>query len=84
MSITLLVTIAHQNKWDTGRLASRWGERQTDMLRTAYNKSLAATLKLSLPPLIFLQELGLNARDLLEAVAFFPPKGLTRAALANY
>jgi len=43
----------------------------TDILRTDHNKGLAATIGLSLSPLMF-QELGSKARDLLGVVAFFP------------
>ena len=71
LSITLLATVAHHNKWNTDRLVSEWDERHTDMLQIEYNKSLAATIELSLSSLMF-QELGSNARDLLGVVAFFP------------
>ena len=71
LSITLLATVAHHNKWDTARLASEWDEHRTDMLQTEHNKSLAATVELSLSSPMF-QELGPNARDLLGVIAFLP------------
>ena len=71
LSVTLLATVARHNKWDTDRLASEWDERHTDMLQIEPNKSLAATIELSLSSSAF-RELGRNARDLLGVVAFFP------------
>ena len=71
LSITLVATVAHHNKWDTRRLVKEWSECRTDMLRTEHNDSLAAAIGLSLSSLIF-QELGPSARDLLGVVAFFP------------
>ena len=71
LSITLLATVAQENRWDHDRLAKEWDKRGVRTLRTGYNQSLAATIELSLASRTF-RELGPNARDLLGVVAFFP------------
>ena len=71
LSITLLATTASHNTWDYNRLAKEWDTKRAQVLRSGYNKSLAATIELSLTSPTF-RSLGPSARDLLGVIAFFP------------
>ena len=71
LSVTLLATFANQSLWDGNRLVKEWKRRQTDVLRTGYNESLASTIELSLTSPTF-RNLGPDARGLLRVVAFLP------------
>ena len=71
LSVTLLATVAHHNKWDNSQLNKEREQHWTDALQTKHNRSLTATIELSLASPTF-QQLGPGARELLGVIAFFP------------
>ena len=71
LSITLLATVARQNRWDMRELGEEWRERRTKVLEAEHSSSLADTIELSLASPLF-RQLGPDARSVLEVVAFFP------------
>ena len=82
LSIALLATTAAHNKWGYDRLVNEWNAHRAKVLQTDTNKSLTASLQLSLDSPTFLK-LGSDARGLLGVIAFFPQDvGARKVALA--
>ena len=71
LSITLLATVAKDNRWYMDQLKTEWESQRTGVLRAQHSGSLGTAIEPSLTSPTF-RGLGPHARSLLEAVAFFP------------
>ena len=71
LSITLLATVATQNRWDHLRLLQEWSRRSISLLQTHHTPGLSATIEVSLSSPTF-TSLGSVARDILDLIGFFP------------
>ena len=71
LSITLLATVAQDNRWGTSRLKMEWERQRMGVLQVQYSGTLETMIEPSLTSPMF-RGLGPHARSLLEAVAFFP------------
>ena len=71
LPITLLATVAKENKWGASRLNEEWERQRTQILRTSDSNGLAAAIEHSLASLTF-QGLGPDTRGPLGVITFFP------------
>jgi len=71
LSITLLATVAIQNRWDHSRLLREWGKHRVSLLQTPHTPGLSATIELSVSSPMF-ANLGPDARDILGVIAILP------------
>jgi len=71
LSINLLATAVRENNWDEPMLLRAWGDDPTSVLNTSHHQGLKETVEsLFCSPTI--KNLGITARDALEAIAAFP------------
>ena len=71
LSITLLATVATQNRWDHSRLIREWKQHRISLLQTHHTLGLSTAIELSLSSPTF-TSLGPDARDILCVIAVFP------------
>lgn len=71
LSVTLLATVAIQNRWDHSRLIREWEQRRISILQTRHGRGLTAAIELSLKSPTFTR-LGPDAKDILGVIAALP------------
>ena len=71
LSITILATVAVQNRWDHSRLLREWGQRGISLLQTNHYPGLSTAIEPSLSSPMF-TSLGSSARDILGVIAVMP------------
>jgi len=79
LSITVLATVASQNRWDHSRLLREWDKRRVSLLQIPYTPGLSAVIESSLSSPMF-TSLGPDARDILGVIAILP-QGVSEAEL---
>ena len=79
LSITVLATVATQNRWDHSRLIQEWERRRISLLEPHHNRGPTAAIELSLTSPMF-TNLGPDARGILAIIAVLP-QGVNEAEL---
>ena len=79
LAITLLATIATQNRWNHSRLIREWKRRRLSLLQTHHGRGLPAAIELSLKSPMFTR-LGPDAKEILGIIAVLP-QGVSEAEL---
>ena len=71
LSVTLIATVAVQNRWDPSRVIREWEQHRVSLLQTRHGRGLPAAVELSLQSPTFTR-LGPSAKDILGIIAVLP------------